>query len=580
MGKALFIARSTAGLDLVPSLLTSAGHEVEVTSDPAYGLAFIQFSHPDMVVCEVAPPGIDGYRVLSEIRALPPVLSALPVMLIVDRDDDSGRSRALGRGADEVVPRTMANADIAAIADARLRRSVELRDQWQLCNPKDCPARYHAEMSAFNDVEPSAGLLSLSQLDGLASCPTLWEAERPPVVMAIGVNRYAAISASLGNSFGEELLRAVAERLVGFERTLGLVAHVGGDTFAALLPPRTALAEAEVLAEQVRRAMAQPFPVSGRSLCATVSIGVACGEGGLGLAALLARATAAAHHAHAMGGNVVVTYHAEQVARDAERLSVAAELDAGIRHGEFRMVYQPKVRLQDRRVLGAEALMRWNSRALGPVMPAVFIPVAEEHGLIGELGGFAFRTAAEMLAQWRRQSWGAHLTMAVNLSPHQLRHHGLIDDLSDTLERTGLPAGAFELEITESAFVGHESAVADAIAELKAKGFRLSMDDFGTGHSSLSRLHRIPFDVLKIDQSIVHGLPNGALACGIVEATVAIAGRLGLSIVAEGVETEAQAAFLSAHGVSLAQGMLLAPPLCDVEFPACCQAQPLFPSIG
>ncbi|HLO76280.1 MAG TPA: EAL domain-containing protein [Magnetospirillum sp.] len=579
MGKALFITRSTAGLDLVPSLLSSAGHEVEVTSDPDYGLTFIQCGRPDMVVCEVAH-GIDGYRVLSEIRALPPVLSALPVMLIVDRADDVSRSSGLGRGADEVVPRTMAGAEIAAIADARLRRSMEVRDQLQNCNPQGCSARYHAEMSVFNDIEPAAGLLSLAQLDGLASCPTLWDDDRPPVVMVVGVNRYAAIAATLGNSFGEDLLRAVAARLVAFEPTLGLIAHVGGDTFAALLPPRTALAEAESLAEQLRRAMAQPFTLGGRSLCATVSVGLARGEGALGLAALLARATAAAHHAHALGGNLVFTYHAEQVAREAERLSVAAELRAGIGFGEFRMVYQPKVRLDDGRILGAEALMRWSSRALGPVAPGVFIPVAEDCGLIAELGAFAFRTAAETLAQWRLQPWGAHLTMAVNVSPHQLRHHALVGDLRAVLERTGLPAEAFELEITESAFVGRESEVTDAIAALKAMGFRLSMDDFGTGYSSLSYLHRIPLDVLKIDQSFVRGLPHDAVACGITEAIIAIAGRLGLGIVAEGVETEAQAAFLSAHGVSMAQGMLLARPLCEAEFRTRCQAQQTPPTIG
>lgn len=580
MGKALFIARSTAGLDLVPSLLSSAGHEVEVTSDTGYGLAFIRHDRPDLVLCEVAPPSIDGFRVLSEIRSLPPALSALSVMLIVDHADDSCRSRALGRGADEVVPRTMADAEIAAIAHARLCRSMELREQLQHCNPQGCSARYRAEMSVFNDIEPIAGLLSLAQLDGLASCPTLWEAGRAPVIMVVDIDRYAAISVTLGKTSSDDLLRAVAARLVAFEHTLGLVAHVGGETFAALLPPQTVLPDAEILAEKVRRAMMPPFLLVGRSLCATVSIGLACGEGGLGMAALLARASAAAAHAHAVGGNLVFTYHAERVAREAERLSIAAELRNAIENGEFHMVYQPKVRLEDGRFFGAEALMRWGSRALGPVPPAVFIPVAEECGLIAELGTFAFRTAAETLAHWRRQPWGAHLTMAVNVSPHQLRHHALVGDLAAVLKRTGLPADVFELEITESAFVGQESEVTEAIAALKAMGFRLSMDDFGTGYSSLSYLHRIPLDVLKIDQSFVRGLPNEPVACGIAEAIIAIAGRLGLAIVAEGIETEGQAAFLSAHGVSMAQGLLLAPPMYDTEFRARCEAQLTSPAIG
>jgi diguanylate cyclase (GGDEF)-like protein len=580
MGKALFIARSAAGLDQVPSLLSRAGHDVEVTADPDYGLAFVQYGCPDIVVCEVAPPDIDGYRVLSEIRALPAALAALPVMLIVDGSDAACRSRDIGLGADEVVPRAMAGCDIAALADARLRRSADLRAALQVCNPDGCSARFHAEVSAFNDIEPVAGLLSLAQMDGLASCPSLWEAERPPVVMVIDVDRHAAIAATLGNAFGDELLRAVAQRLVTFDGTLGLIAHMGGDAFVALLPPHTGLAAAEQTGEAVRRAMAHPFTISGRLLCATVSIGVACGEGAGGLAVLLARATAAAHHAHALGGNLVFTFHSEQVAREAERLSVASELRAAIDGGEFRMVYQPKVRLEDGAIQGAEALMRWFSRALGPVAPGVFIPVAEECGLIAELGEFAFRTAAETLRHWRQHAWGRHLTMAVNVSAHQLRHHGLAADLAQALADTGLSADAFELEITESAFVGQDAGVADAIAALKAMGFRLSMDDFGTGYSSLSYLHRIPLDVLKIDQSFVRGLPHDPVACGIVEAIIAIAGRLGLEVVAEGVETEAQAAFLAAQGVPVAQGMLLARPLCDAEFRARCQARFPRPTSG
>jgi diguanylate cyclase (GGDEF)-like protein len=567
MGTALCIANLAAGLESLAGLLTRAGHVVEVVADADKGLAVVLQRRFDLVLCEVSGT-IDGYRVLSEIRALPPSLSVLPVVLVVD--DESSRSDGVGRGADDVVPRSVGAAGLAAIAMARMRRSVELRNAFQQCNPTECPGRFHAEMSVFNDVEPIAGLLSLAQLDGLASCATLWKVERPPVVMVVAIDRFAAIAATLGQAYGEELLRVVAQRLASFDQKLGLLAHVGADTFAALLPPKTALDDAKQLADTVRRAMLEPFSLSGRTLSATVSIGLARGERPVGLAILLARATAAAQHANSLGGNLVFTFLPEEIAREAERLSIASALRAALDNNEFRMVFQPKLRMSDGVVVGAEALMRWNSATLGVVPPALFIPIAEEYGLIAELGDFALRCGAETLREWHRQDWGIGLSMAVNVSAYQLRRHGFAAEVAAIVAATGVPAACLTLEITESAFVGNEREVAEAIVALKDLGCRLSMDDFGTGYSSLSYLHRIPLDEIKIDQSFVAGLPTIGISCGIVEAIIAIARRLDLHVVAEGIETEGQAAFLKAHGVAVAQGMMLAPPMCDAEFRTLC----------
>lgn len=568
MGTALCITTASSRLDGLAARLELAGVRAVVAEGTVQGLATLRRAGADIVICDAGVSGVDGCGLLADLRDMPPPLAALPVVLVVDDGDTGARRRYVGLGADDVVPRSAGAEELAAVVSARLGRSLAVRNILQQCNPADCPARYQAEQSAFNATEPVPGLLSLAQLDGLLSCETLWAHDRPPVVMVIGIDRFAAIAASLGTEAGEELVRLLGHRLQSLEPSLGLIAHVGRDAFAILLPRGIALSEAEGVGESLRRQLARPFDVDGRDLSITVSIGLAAGRGAVGLPVLLAEATAAAHRANTLGGNLVLVFQAEAATRQAERPSTAAALRSALDRGEFRLAYQPVVRLSDGEVVGAEALLRWSNPDMGTVPPAVLVPVAEDCGLIGDIGDVVLRQAARTLAQWMAEPWGAAMTMAVSVSPHQLRREGFAAQVKDTLSRAGVPASALVVGITEGAFVHGERTVTDCLAELKRLGLGLSMDDFGPDYSLLSNLHRIPLDQIKIDRSFVRGLPQSASGCGLVEAVMAIAGRLGLGVVAAGVETEGQAAFLKARGVDFAQGTLLGPPMAEEEFRA------------
>lgn len=575
MGRALCIADTMADLADLPALMARDGHEVTIVSGASAGLAALQDLRPDIVVCEVSAAGVDGYRVLAEIRALPPALAVTPVVMVVESQKGENRWQAVGRGADDVADRSLGGEYLAALVDARLRRSTELRDALSQCNPYQCPARFHAEMSVYNDVDPMPGTLSLAQLDGLVSCDKLWWDGNAPVVMVVEVDRFAAISATLGGEPAEELMRAVAERMRAFESRIGLVTHLASRGFAALLPPRTAVASAEALADDIRRAMASPFMLGGRHLAATVSIGVTVRQRPGGLPELIAEASAAAQEAAARGGNRTVLFRADDIARTAERLTIAAALRHALTRNEFHLVYQPRMRLADGAIVGVEALLRWSSCELGTIGPAVFIASAEEHGFVQYIEDFAFSEMAGHLSGWRAEEWGKNLTATINLSARQLRRFDLAAHLTDVLGHVGLEPAVIELDIPEIMLAGDDPDVVDTCARLKASGFQLCMDDFGAGFSSLSYLHRLPLDVIKIDRSFVHGLPHTPVACGVVDAVVAIAARLRLDVVAEGVETREQLDFLQSCGVRMAQGVLLAPPMAADEFRALMSPPPV-----
>jgi len=401
-------------------------------------------------------------------------------------------------------------------------------------------------------------------------------------VLFIDIDRFKLINETLGPRIGDEVLKLVGERLRECVRASDvkgslrgpdgeavperseqgeLLARLGGDEFTLLLVDVADRDASAAVARRIMRSLGEPLRVAGQELTLTVSIGIACTPGdGAELDALLRNASTAMHAAKAAGRNEV-RFYLESMSTDMQRrLTLENELRRALEHGEFSVHYQPKVDARSSAIVGAEALLRWQHPTRGNVSPVEFIPVAEESGLIVPITDWVIHTVCRQLAAWR-QAGVPVVPVSVNLDGKSMQNEGLMDTIVAAMAVHDIGPAELEFEVTESGLMRDLDRASELLAALKALGLTLSIDDFGTGYSSLTYLKRFPVDVLKIDRSFVKDLMTDANDAALTAAIIAMGLSLNLSLVAEGVETWAQADFLTRRGCHLVQGFLFARPL-------------------
>ena len=379
----------------------------------------------------------------------------------------------------------------------------------------------------------------------------------PLSLLFLNIDHFKRINDSLGHDVGDQLLRAVADRLRLYASPRDLLARLGGDEFLFLLDGRDSAAAVE-LGERLVDALRQPFQARQYSLYITASLGITqhSGRGGSG-SELLKQADLALLRAKAEGRNRLACFDSQLAAEAEERQRMEDELRLAIAREEFELHYQPQVD-NDNRPRSVEALLRWRSPSRGLVSPLQFIPVLEDTGMIREVSRWVFRQACRQAVQWSAQ--GLKLRVAVNLSPLDFRQPDLAEILTGILAEEGTPAELIELELTESALLESDGCVQATLLRLKEAGLPLYLDDFGTGYSSLTYLQKFRFDGLKIDRQFVAELPENPRSVALVRGILTMAAQLGLEVVAEGVENERQAAFLRLNGCHRLQGFLFARP--------------------
>jgi len=390
--------------------------------------------------------------------------------------------------------------------------------------------------------------------------------ERGTAIILLDIDRLRLINDTFGPPVGDEVLVEVARRLRLQVREGDTVGRRGGNEFGFIMASLGHQRDALALAQRMLEAIAVPFQIAGQALVITASIGIAVspknGETG---EVLLKCADAALLRAKQAGRNTFRFYSSEMDADAARRLALEGGLREALKRNEMSVYYQPQISLDSGNIVGMEALLRWNSPLLGSISPAEFIPIAEETGLIIPIGEWVLRTACQQTKIWLDVS-GLALRIAVNLSTRQFRQSNLLSVIAEALAESGLPASALELEITESAFIDDVDDAVLLCRKLKKMGVKLSLDDFGTGYSSLAYISRFPFDKLKIDQGFVRDITENPVNAAIATAAIVMARSLNLSVLAEGVETEAQAAFLRARRCDSMQGFLFSRALPADEF--------------
>ncbi len=385
-------------------------------------------------------------------------------------------------------------------------------------------------------------------------------------LMFIDLDNFKILNDTLGHHVGDQLLTLVAIRLKSSVRKTDTVARLGGDEFVVMVDdlstdPEAAMQKSRALADKVLTTLREPFQVAGHQHYATSSIGVTPFVGQqCDVTELLKQADIAMYQAKSQGRNNVCFFDPELQARMGANATISADLRVGLAQQQFLVYYQPQVDRQGV-ITGVEALLRWQHPQRGLMLPGEFIPVAEDTGLILPLGQWVIETACRQLAAWADWPQTAHLSVAVNVSVPQFRHPNFVDMVVDAIEATGIAPNRLKLELTESLLADRMEVTIQKMGLLKSLGVTLALDDFGVGYSSLSMLKRLPLDQLKIDKGFVDDVLTDPNDAAISRAIISLAQSLGLQVVAEGVETQAQRDFLAYQGCDQFQGYLFAPPL-------------------
>ncbi len=431
-------------------------------------------------------------------------------------------------------------------------------------------------------IDSEARLAYLAQFDPLTGLPNralladrfsqmivqARRRERAMGVLFIDLDGFKAVNDTLGHAGGDELLKEISVRLQSVVRSGDTVARISGDEFAAVLADLARPEDAALVAQKVLERLAAPVEVLGSQAFVTASIGIAAfPEDGRDAETLLGAADAAMYRAKQSGRNAYQFYTAEITQRTRARAQLGAELRRALEREEFTLYYQPKFSLEDRRIHGAEALLRWQHPERGLIAPGQFVPVLEETGLIVPAGEWALKRACRDLNAWHAQGLRVG-PVAVNLSGRQFRQQDLDGRIKSIVAEAGIDPGLIEIEITESQLMQDPDHAIRVMRSLRASGVRIAIDDFGTGYSSLSYLSRFPVASLKIDRSFVAEVYTDASAAAIVRTVIEMAHTLGFQVVAEGVENEEQANFLRLLRCELAQGYLFARPMPAAELSA------------
>ena len=379
-------------------------------------------------------------------------------------------------------------------------------------------------------------------------------------IMFLDLDNFKSINDTLGHDVGDRVLQVVANRLLACLRESDTVARIGGDEFTALVEDMTTMESIAALAQQIIDSLSLPFPLDGREMFCTVSVGIAIyPDDSESLDGLMKSADSAMYRAKEQGRNTYRFFTEDMHRRAYERLLLENRLRGALKRGEFQLHYQPQIDVVSGATVGIEALLRWNDEERGLVPPVEFIGVLEDTGMIVEVGHWVLEEACAF-NQSLREIGLPPIRVAVNISPRQFRQKGLVESIRQILSNTGLGAEYLDLEITESVLVDAVDAP-DVLERLSGMGVRLSIDDFGTGYSSLSYLKRFPIDTLKIDRSFVRDIMTDSDDAAITVAIIALSRSLRLKVLAEGVETAEQLASLRHHGCDEIQGFLYARPM-------------------
>jgi diguanylate cyclase (GGDEF)-like protein len=533
-------------------------HEVSSAEDALKVLARESF---DLVVSDINMGDMSGLELVPHVHSLSP---DSVVVMISGQSNIETAIAAMHAGAFDYIMKPFDIRHVEAAVERALKQRLLLEEK----------RRYKDELETLLQ-QRTAEVDRLAYYDTLTSLPnrTLFEdrltqavelarrAHKRVAVLFISLDQLKKVNDTLGHRSGDQLMQQVAQRLRGCVTKSDTVARFGGDQFVLILPEIDTTKDAVDVITAIQQALNPSFQLDRQELFATASVGISFfPDDGGETSSLVKNAGAALYRAKKSGGNEYRFYTADMHAKASKRFELETSLRRAIDNQEFLLHYQPRVAIDSLKLVGVEALVRWQHPQLGLVPPGDFIPLAEETGLILPIGEWVLREACRQNRQWQDKGF-VGMRVGVNISARQFQQRHLAETVMRILEEAELEPEFLELELTESSIMSNAEATIDVLTKLQTKGVAISVDDFGTGFSSLSYLKRLPIDSLKVDQSFVRELATDPDDAALVMAIVSLAHTLRLRVVAEGVETQEQLRFLRLLRCDEIQGYLISKPL-------------------
>jgi diguanylate cyclase (GGDEF)-like protein len=514
-------------------------------------LALPKANEADVMMLHVREEELPRLSSLTQARMAAPLV---PIVVLSDVDDEAVALKALQNGARGYLVRNESNTRLLVTT---LGAALESHRMILQLNT----ARERARHLATHDQLTGLANRSLFH-DRLAQAVSAARRGRHKLaVLFADLDGFKTINDTLGHAVGDGLLRGIGRRLATCLRETDTAARLGGDEFAILLTNLASELDAATVARKLLASLSDPIEFRTQSTSTRCSIGISTfPRDAVNPEDLLKKADTAMYHAKERGGNRFDFYTEDMNAAIQRRAALEERLRTALEEDQFLVYYQPQFDLARGRIMGAEALIRWQHPELGLVSPSHFLPIAEETGLIVAIGDWILRKACKQNASWNREGHRG-LRVSVNVSSHQFLEAGFADVVRSALEETGLPPVSLELEITESSLLRDVEVTVNTLRKLKELGVRLAIDDFGTGYSAMAYLKRLPIDVLKIDQSFVRALTTDPADATITETIVQLASGLNLTSIAEGVETLEQLLLLGSYGCNRMQGYLFGKPV-------------------
>lgn len=583
----LIIDDTADNLRVLSSLLTKHGYNVRKALNWQMALTACETVLPDLILLDIMMPEIDGYKVCQRLKASD-LTADIPVIFISALDDVFDKVKAFGAGGVDYITKPFEFEEVlvrvknqlalktARLEILKLNTELEQRVKQRTGELEKALQKLQEEVTFRQQLQNK--LLNIALHDSLTGLPNRvlfirrleralnraqLETDFQFAVLFLDCDRFKLVNDSLGHLVGDELLIAIASRLEQSLLPVDTLARLGGDEFGIILESLTDISMAIQVAEHILQQFSLVFQLSRYEVFVNASIGISWGNSDCEKPEYLLRdADTAMYRAKALGKARYHVFNPEMHYRATQLLELENDLRRAVERREFIVYYQPIISLVTGKISGFEALVRWQHPTRGLISPTEFIPVAEETGLIYAINIWVLRSACEQLTIWQNHnSTLKSLTISVNLSVRLFSHSNLLAQIDHILQETQINPACLEIEITESVILENSQAVKKFLQQLRERKIKLVMDDFGTGYSSLSYLHSFPFNALKIDQSFVKRMQKHEENMGLVPAMLSIANSMGMSTIAEGVETTFQLAQLRNLNCNFAQGYLFSRPL-------------------
>lgn len=564
-GNILIIDDNPENLRLLSKMLIRRGYDVRQALNGIIALRAIEIQAPDLVLLDIMMPQMDGYEVCKSIKANPKT-TEIPVIFLSALDEVQNKLKGFAVGAADYITKPFQFDEVLVRVQNQLslqfarKKIVELNTELE--------NRVKERTQQLEEVH--AQLLKKALYDELTTLPNrvlfiqrlevaLKELQADPncqfAVLFLDCDRFKVINDSLGHSVGDQLLIAIAQRLEAAFPDVDILARFGGDEFAILLTHLTDPETAIKMAETIIDILAQPFSILTYPIYINASIGVAYSQRDYTRPEQILRdVDTAMYRAKYRGASCYQIFDPSMYQNALSFLQLDTDLRTAIKEQQLAVKYQPIIALKTGKIVGFEALVCWHHPQQGLIPPAKFLPVAEETGLIIEIGNWILRQATEQIHDLQQQFQEIPLTISINLTPRQFTQSNLISQLDEILQETRLNSRSLKLEIKESAIMDNLKTAQIILNQLRQREIQLSLDDFGTGYSSLSYLHSFPVDTLKIDRSFIQGLDEIPQRLGLVPVIINIAQKMGMNVIAEGIETAQQLAKLRQLNCDFGQG--------------------------